>query len=69
MAQGSAKVQSPCVDICVFDKDSGWCVGCGRTRVECNRWKSAPRRELRAIMAALAKRLRTLESSGLRRSE
>jgi uncharacterized protein len=69
MAQGNGKMPSPCVDICVFDKDSGWCVGCGRTRVECNLWKSAPRRQQRAIAAALPRRLRALAASGLKRSE
>ena len=31
---------SPCVDVCKFSGKNGWCLGCGRTRVECKKWKS-----------------------------
>ncbi|WP_083464465.1 DUF1289 domain-containing protein, partial [Phaeobacter sp. 11ANDIMAR09] len=33
------KRKSPCVDVCEFTGPSGWCLGCGRTREECARWK------------------------------
>ena len=32
--------KSPCIDICEFVQPNGWCVGCGRTRDECQKWKS-----------------------------
>lgn len=32
--------KSPCIDICEFVQPSGWCIGCGRTREECQKWKS-----------------------------
>jgi len=33
------KNKSPCIDICEFSGPNGWCLGCGRTRDECDRWK------------------------------
>lgn len=29
---------SPCIDICIIDQESGFCVGCGRTIEEINDW-------------------------------
>ncbi|MFD2177094.1 DUF1289 domain-containing protein [Veronia pacifica] len=34
------KQKSPCVDLCDFSGPKGWCHGCGRTRQECQKWKS-----------------------------
>ncbi|WP_217550726.1 DUF1289 domain-containing protein [Pantoea sp. GbtcB22] len=31
-------IKSPCLDICVFNGKSGWCEGCGRTRLEAKEW-------------------------------
>jgi len=25
------EIDSPCIDICTIDRDSGECIGCGRT--------------------------------------
>lgn len=32
-------VKSPCIDICVFDGKSGFCMGCLRTASEAKEWK------------------------------
>ena len=32
-------VKSPCIDVCVFDGKSGFCVGCLRTASEAQEWK------------------------------
>jgi len=32
--------KSPCIDICEFSGPKGWCIGCGRTRGECRKWKT-----------------------------
>jgi predicted Fe-S protein YdhL (DUF1289 family) len=32
--------KSPCVDVCQFTGPRGWCLGCGRTRQECDQWKT-----------------------------
>ena len=32
--------KSPCIDVCQFSGPIGWCLGCGRTRDECQKWKA-----------------------------
>lgn len=32
-------VKSPCIELCVFDGASGYCVGCLRTLDEARQWK------------------------------
>ena len=34
------KQKSPCIDMCKFSGPKGWCLGCGRTRGECQKWKN-----------------------------
>ena len=31
--------KSPCKDVCKFSGQNGWCIGCERTREECQKWK------------------------------
>jgi len=56
-------VKSPCIDVCVFDGRTGWCIGCGRTREECRAWKKAPRFRLKALSAELPRRLAKLKGA------
>ena len=35
------EIQSPCMKICIFDQDSGYCLGCSRTAVEVEKWGNA----------------------------
>ncbi|WP_082356091.1 DUF1289 domain-containing protein [Novosphingobium sp. AAP83] len=51
---------SPCIDVCIFERANGWCTGCGRTKPECSKWRTMPRREQQALLATLRKRLRAL---------
>lgn len=53
-------MKSPCIDICMFDRRTGWCVGCGRTRDECRAWKKTRPRKLKALSAQLPRRLAQL---------
>jgi predicted Fe-S protein YdhL (DUF1289 family) len=53
-------VESPCVDICVVDPDSGWCIGCGRTIDEIARWGSTDAADRAAVMAELPARMERL---------
>ena len=32
------EIDSPCIDICTIDRDSGECIGCGRTVEEVKNW-------------------------------
>ncbi|MBM3487787.1 MAG: DUF1289 domain-containing protein [Alphaproteobacteria bacterium] len=60
-----AKTGSPCLDICRWDSRTGWCVGCGRTRDEHDRWaKIGPFRQ-RTVTADLPRRMKRLAALGL----
>ncbi len=32
------EIDSPCVKICIFDTESGYCLGCSRTADEVEMW-------------------------------
>ena len=50
------KHKSPCIDFCEFSGPSGWCLGCGRTREECVRWKKMKPYEANIIVKELVRR-------------
>jgi uncharacterized protein len=54
-------VESPCVNICSIDPDTGWCVGCGRTLDEIARWGGTDDADRAAVMAVLPERMAALE--------
>ncbi len=51
------KRKSPCIDVCEFTGPSGWCLGCGRTREECVRWKKMKPYEAKIIEKDLSRRM------------
>ena len=55
---------SPCIDVCRFDEDTGWCLGCGMTRKNKKAWKK-DKTARPAILEALPARLAALEAIGL----
>lgn len=57
---------SPCVNICVLDPVTGYCIGCGRTGDEIARWMGATREERVAIKTQLSERLRNMTSRATR---
>lgn len=51
-------MESPCVDVCVMNPETGLCDGCGRTLDEICAWASLTPERRRAIMGELdARRL------------
>jgi predicted Fe-S protein YdhL (DUF1289 family) len=50
-------IESPCVNICVLDPASEFCLGCGRNLTEVAHWTRYSDTERAAIMAALPERL------------
>lgn len=54
-------IESPCVLVCSIDSDTGWCLGCGRTRDEIARWTAIDSDARRAVMAVLPQRMAVLE--------
>ena len=57
-------MKNPCIDVCKFDKKSGWCIGCGRSKDECKAWKKAPKKHLKEIKQELPWRLKKLQERG-----
>ena len=55
-------VESPCVDICVMDDESGWCLGCGRTIDEIACWGETTPERRAAVMDELPARMERLEA-------
>jgi uncharacterized protein len=56
---------SPCIDVCRFDDETGWCLGCGMRRKDKKLWKKD--RDTRPdIRTALPARLSVLAAAGNR---
>jgi len=53
-------IETPCVKICVVDPESGYCIGCGRTREEIAGWLGLEPGERHAIIERLDERVRGL---------
>lgn len=49
-------MQTPCINVCVIDPETGLCAGCGRTLGEIAGWASLTDDERLRIMARLAAR-------------
>jgi len=60
-------IESPCVRICVVDPETGFCIGCGRTRGEIGSWIGMTPDERRTVMATLPERVATLTQRKTRR--
>jgi uncharacterized protein len=56
----SQEIETPCVKLCVVDPESGFCIGCGRTRSEIAGWVAMSAAERREVMAGLEARVETL---------
>jgi len=54
-------LETPCVNVCLLDGETGLCVGCGRTVAEISSWASLSPEQRRAIMATLPARMQQLE--------
>ncbi|MEM7635866.1 MAG: DUF1289 domain-containing protein [Pseudomonadota bacterium] len=54
------EIQSPCIKLCVMEPDSGFCMGCGRTRDEIASWISLTPSERETVTATLEQRLANL---------
>ena len=54
--------KSPCVDVCKFTGRNGWCIGCGRTREECQKWKKLKPFDIKILQKQLKKRMLLIEN-------
>ena len=50
-------VTTPCIKLCVVDREAGLCAGCGRTLAEIGGWLGLSEAERRTIIAELPARL------------
>ena len=50
-------MESPCILVCSIDTETGYCLGCGRTREEIGSWTRYTSDERRSLMATLPARL------------
>lgn len=69
MNQASASgVPTPCVKVCRLDPDTGYCLGCFRTREEVASWLTMTDDKKRAVWASFEARqeemLRSLRGEG-----
>jgi predicted Fe-S protein YdhL (DUF1289 family) len=63
----SRDIETPCVKVCVLEPESGFCIGCGRTRMEIAVWLTLRPEERREVMSALPERIATLTLRKTRR--
>lgn len=61
------EIETPCIKICVVDPETGFCIGCGRTRGEIGSWLGFDPEQRREIMNALPERVATLTARKTRR--
>lgn len=60
-------IETPCIKICVVDPETGFCIGCGRTRMEIGSWLGMSPDQRHAVMEMLPERVATLTQRKRRR--
>jgi hypothetical protein len=55
-----ANIETPCIKLCVVDPETGFCIGCGRTRLEIAGWLGYTPAERHGIIESLAERVASL---------
>jgi uncharacterized protein len=60
-------IETPCVKICVLEPETGFCIGCGRTRGEIASWLGLSPVERHTLVIALPERIATLTQRKTRR--
>ena len=66
-AMNQPAIETPCVKICVVDPETGFCIGCGRTRAEIGSWLGMSVEQRRSVMGELPERVATLTRRKTRR--
>ena len=49
--------KSPCIDVCKFTGPNKWCLGCGRTKEEAQKWKKLKPYDIKRLQNSLKKRM------------
>jgi predicted Fe-S protein YdhL (DUF1289 family) len=66
-AMNQPAIETPCIKICVVDPETGYCIGCGRTRSEIGGWLGLSPEQRRGVMAELPDRVEGLTRRKSRR--
>lgn len=53
-------IPSPCIKVCILDKDTGWCLGCMRDLEEIAAWSSMDDAERLVVLKRLDARRASL---------
>ena len=61
------QIKSPCIKLCVIEPESGYCIGCGRSRQEIASWMSYSAAHREVVMLELPDRLEPLTRNKTRR--
>ena len=56
------EIDSPCIDICTIDPDSGECRGCGRTLDEIGNWENFNNLKKKQILENLNARKNNIQN-------
>ena len=56
---------SPCVDVCRYPGQKGWCIACGLTSKESRNWKAMKPYDRTRVRKQLSKRKAALQAKGL----
>lgn len=62
-----SEIETPCIKICVVEPETGFCIGCGRTRQEIGDWISMSPTARHDVIARLPERVATLTLRKTRR--
>lgn len=60
-------IETPCIKICVVEPETGFCIGCGRTRMEIADWIGMTPTERHSVIEHLPERVATLTLRKTRR--
>jgi uncharacterized protein len=60
-------IETPCIKICVIEPETGFCIGCGRTRDEIASWLNISANDRHTLMQTLPDRVNTLTQRKTRR--
>jgi uncharacterized protein len=61
------EIETPCIKVCVVDPETGFCIGCGRTRGEIGAWLDLSVGQRHDVMAILPERVANLTQRKARR--
>ena len=59
-------IESPCINVCVLDPVTSYCIGCGRAGHEIGAWIGMTPTERAAVMTTLPERLKAMTSRSTR---